>query len=59
MLLASQALALTAPVAEPAAPGARVSALATVEILRAQTTRDEAGPQVLVRHRRVKALAKP
>ena len=56
LLLASQALVLTAPTASAPAPqGARVSAVATVEILRAQTTRDEAGPQILARHRQAKA----
>jgi hypothetical protein len=53
ILLASQALALAAPA--PVQQGARVSAIATVEILHAETTRDEPGPQALVRHRRANA----
>ena len=52
IVLASQALALSAPQAElPAARGARVSAAATVQILHAETTREDAGPQALKRQR--------
>jgi len=55
-IFASQALAVTAPAASSPVPrGAHVSAVATVEILRAQTTRDERGPDVLTRHRLAKA----
>ena len=51
ILLASQALALAAPAAgTPSPQGARVVAIATVEILHAETTRIEAGPQALKRH---------
>ena len=54
ILLASQALALTAPTAMMPTPrGAQVSAAATatVEILHAETTREEPGPQALKRQR--------
>ena len=55
-LLASQVLALSAPVADwPAAHGAQVSAVATVEILHAETTREVPGPQALKRQRRIGA----
>ena len=55
-LLASQALALAAPVAEAPAPrGAHVSAAATVEILQAETNRADAGPQALKRQLRTGA----
>ena len=56
ILLASQALALTVPAANPpAAHGARVSATATVVILHAETTREEAGPLALKRQSRIGA----
>ena len=55
-LLASQALALTAPAADRPAPrGVQVSAAATVEILHAETTREDPGPQALKRQRRTGA----
>ncbi len=51
-MLAGQALALTASAAgAQAAPGAWVSAAATVEILHSETTREEPGPQALKRQR--------
>ena len=56
IVLASQALALSALPAElPAARGARVSAAATVQILHAETTRENTGPQALKRQRRTGA----
>ena len=56
ILLASQVLALAAPAAEtPALGGARISAAATVEILRAETNREARGPQELTRQRRTGA----
>ena len=56
IVLASQALALATPVmGTPAPHGARVSAAATVEILHAETTREEPGPQALKRQRRTGA----
>ena len=56
ILLASQALALTAPAADrPSARGAQVSAAATAEILHAETTREDSGPQALKRQRRTGA----
>ena len=60
ILLASQALALVpafaAPAAEaPALRGVRISAAATVEILRAETNREARGPQELTRQRRTGA----
>ena len=52
IMLASQALALSIPAAElPATRGARVSAAATVQILHAETTREDTGPQALKRQR--------
>ena len=52
IVLASQALALAAPPAElPAARGVRVSAVATVQILHAETTLEDTGPQALKRQR--------
>ena len=58
-ILASQVLALSAPAADaPAVQGARVSATATVEILHAETTREEAGPQALKRQRRIGAAGR-
>lgn len=57
VLLASQALAATAPqgaVPEPV-HGARVTALATVEILPSGTTHDEGDARALVRHRQASA----
>ena len=56
ILLASQVLALAAPAAEtPALRGARISAAATAEILRAETNREARGPQELTRQRRTGA----
>ena len=56
ILLASQALALAAPAADPpAARGAQVSAAATAQILHAETTREDSGPQALKRQRRAGA----
>ena len=52
ILIASQALVLAAPAATPPPQGARVSALASVEILRAATTRDDGAALALNRHRR-------
>ena len=52
LLLASQALAVATPVPGKPPPGARVSAVATAEILRAETTRDEGTAMSLQRHRR-------
>ena len=55
-LLAGQMLALAVPPEEwPAARGARISAIATVEIVHAETTREEAGPLALKRQRRIGA----
>ena len=56
ILLASQALALSVPAADaPVAHGAQVSAIATVEILHAETTRELPGPLALKRQRRIGA----
>ena len=56
ILLASQALALAAPAADlRTAHGARVSATATVVILQAETTREEAGPRALKSQHRIGA----
>lgn len=52
ILIASQALILAAPAATPQPQGARVSALASAEILRAATTRDDGAAPALNRHRR-------
>jgi len=54
VLLASQVLALATPVTNaPEAPrSARVTALATAEILPSASTRDEGGVRALTRHRR-------
>ena len=55
-LLASQVLAFTAPSVNAAvAQCARISAIATVQILHAETTREEAGPLALKRQRRIGA----
>ena len=59
ILLASQALALTSPAVDaPVVHGAQVSAIATVQILHAETTREEAGPQALKRQRRIGAAGR-
>ena len=59
ILLASQALAFAAPAADvPTAHGARVSATATVVILHAETTREDAGPRALKRQRRIGATGR-
>ena len=56
LLLASQALAAAAPVSGgQAQAGARVTALATVEILPSATTRDAPQDRSLQRHRRTSA----
>ena len=56
ILLVGQTLALAAPAAERPTPrGAQVSAAATAEILHAETTREDAGPQALKRQRRAGA----
>ncbi|MDL2351889.1 MAG: hypothetical protein QFC78_03490 [Pseudomonadota bacterium] len=55
LLFAGQALALAAPATALSPPlRVRVTALATAEILRAETTRDD-GAQALIRHRRTDA----
>lgn len=53
LLLASQVLVATTPQGAEREPsrGARVTALATVEILPSGTTRDEGEARALVRHR--------
>jgi len=56
LVFVSQALVVaTPPVSASVVPGARISALATVEILRAETTRDDGGKHALKRHRRADA----
>ena len=56
LILASQALAIAAPAASAPKPsGARVSAVATAEILHAETTREDGGALALNRHRRASA----
>ena len=59
LILASQALAIAAPAASAPKPsGARVSAVATAEILHAETTREDGGVLALNRHRRASAVGR-
>jgi hypothetical protein len=55
LLFAAQALAAVSPPDALSRGGARVAAIATVQILSAATTRDEAHDRPITRHRRTGA----
>ncbi|MFM5893579.1 MAG: hypothetical protein ACKOQM_04000 [Novosphingobium sp.] len=55
LLFAAQALAAGSPLDATSRGGVRVTAIATVEILSAATTRDEAHDRPITRHRRIGA----
>ena len=56
LFMASQVLIMAAPATSgPSPSGVRVSGIATVQILRAETTRDDGGVTALKRHRRLAA----